>query len=77
MQMIARKYEEAGYEMPALVFWNINAAGNVPAKSNQKKVALVSGFSPAIVKTVLSADVEQFTPEGMMRKAVMIDRYDF
>ena len=77
MEMIARKYQEAGYEMPAIVFWNLRAADNVPAKSNQKKVALVSGFSPAIVKTVLSADIEQFTPEGMMMKTIMSERYNY
>jgi hypothetical protein len=36
----------------------------------------VSGFSPTIVKTVLSADLEQFTPEAIMMKAIMNPRYD-
>jgi len=37
----------------------------------------VSGFSPAIVKAVLSGNMENFTPEGIMLKAVMNDRYDY
>jgi hypothetical protein len=73
--MIKRKYEEAGYAMPAIVFWNLNAKDNVPVKHDKNGVALVSGFSPAIVKSVLSTDTEQFTPEGIMLKAVMVDRY--
>jgi hypothetical protein len=77
MEMIARKYEERGYRMPAIVFWNLNAAENSPAKKNQSRVALVSGFSPAIVKAVLTADVEQFTPEGIMNSTIMSDRYNF
>ena len=77
MQMIARKYEEAGYAMPAIVFWNLNARDNAPAKHNDKGVALVSGFSPAIVKSVLSADLSQFTPEGIMMKTIMSERYDY
>lgn len=77
MQMIARKYESHGYKMPAIVFWNLNAADNSPAKKNKTQVALVSGFSPAIVKTVLSADVEKFTPEGIMNAAIMVDRYNY
>jgi hypothetical protein len=48
----------------------------VPAKFNSDGVALISGFSPAIMKTVLSGDLEQFTPEAIMRKAVMIERYN-
>lgn len=75
MQMIRRKYEKAGYEMPQIVFWNLNAADNVPVKFDQKGVALVSGFSPSIMKSVLAADMEGFTPEGIMKKAVMSDRY--
>lgn len=77
IEMIQRKYKKAGYEMPLVVFWNINAYDNVPVKSNENGVALVSGFSPSIVKAVLSADMEQFTPEGIMMKTIMNSRYDF
>jgi hypothetical protein len=75
LQSIARQYNEAGYKVPQIVFWNINAHDNVPVKYDTKGVALVSGFSPAIVKSVLSADVEDFTPEAIMLKTVMQDRY--
>jgi hypothetical protein len=74
-QMIARKYEAAGYKVPAVVFWNLNAKDNVPVKHDKSGVALVSGFSPAIVKSVLSTDMDQFTPEGIMLRTVMVDRY--
>lgn len=75
MQMIKRKYENAGYKVPAIVFWNLNAKDNVPVKHDKSGVALVSGFSPAIVKSVLSSDMDQFTPEGIMLRTVMVDRY--
>jgi hypothetical protein len=75
LKMIKRKYEEAGYTAPAVVFWNLNAKDNVPVKHDKSGVALVSGFSPAIVKSVLSTDMDQFTPEGIMLKTVMVDRY--
>jgi hypothetical protein len=77
MQMIARKYADAGYTMPQIVFWNLNAADNVPVKFNKHGVALVSGFSPTIVKSVLAADLEEFTPEAIMRKTIMSERYDY
>lgn len=76
MQMIARKFEAAGYEMPKIVFWNLNAHDNVPVKYDTRGVALVSGFSPAIMKAVLSGDTDQFTPEAIMMKAIMLPRYD-
>ena len=75
MQMIARKYQQAGYQMPKVVFWNLNSYDNVPAKFNEQGVALISGFSPSIMKSVLSGDLEQFTPEAIMLKTVMNSRY--
>ena len=76
MKMIARKYEAAGYEIPKIVFWNLNAADNVPAKYDATGVALVSGFSPAIMAAVLGGDTEQFTPRAIMMKAIGVPRYD-
>ena len=76
MQMIARKFESAGYDLPKIVFWNLNAADNVPAKYDASGVALVSGFSPAIMAAVLGGDTEQFTPQAIMMKAVGVPRYD-
>lgn len=77
MQMIARKYEAAGYTIPQIVFWNLNAYDNAPVKYNEKGVALVSGFSPAIVKNVLAADLKDFTPESIMLKTIMVERYNY
>ena len=74
-QMIARKYEQAGYNMPKVVFWNLMARDNAPVKFDQKGVALVSGFSPAILKAILANDTEQFTPRGIMLKTIMQDKY--
>jgi hypothetical protein len=76
IKMIARKYEAAGYTLPKVVFWNLNAAyGNAPVKFDKSGTALVSGFSPAVVKPLLAGDLETFTPESVMLKTIMDDRY--
>jgi hypothetical protein len=76
IEMIERKYAEAGYELPKVVFWNLNAEyGNAPVKFDKSGTALVSGFSPAIVKPLLSGDLDGFTPESVMMKVIMDDRY--
>lgn len=75
VEMMRRKYEAAGYTMPLIVFWNLNHYGNVPAASNQEGIALISGFSPAIMQSVLGADFANCTPESIMRDTVMVDRY--
>jgi hypothetical protein len=76
MEMIARKYADAGYNLPKVVFWNLNASGNAPVKFDKSGTALVSGFSPAIAASVLGADPDAFSPEAIMLKAVMNSRYD-
>jgi hypothetical protein len=76
MQMMQRKYKNAGYEVPQVVFWNLRAGSNVPVSADASGVALVSGFSPSILKAVLAADMDDFTPRGIMLKALMVERYD-
>jgi len=58
---IRNEYEEHGYKLPRLVFWNLNSrTGTIPVKENKLGVALVSGFSPTITKMVLSNELDPF-----------------
>jgi hypothetical protein len=75
MEMIQRKYEAAGYTAPSVVFWNLNSSGNSPVKSDKSGAALVSGFSPSIMASLLGADPSEFTPEGVCLKTIMNYRY--
>ena len=75
MESIKRNFEAAGYTVPNVVFWNINASDNVPVKHNANGVALVSGFSPTIVRNVLQAN-DKFDPETIMMETIMNPRYD-
>jgi len=76
MQSIKRNFTDAGYTVPAVIFWNINSHDNAPVKFDQRGVALVSGFSPTIVKSVLAADLKTMTPEAIMMQTIMNPRYD-
>jgi len=74
-EVIRRMYEESGYELPNIVFWNLNAhGGNVPVKFDEDGTALVSGFSPSILKSLLSS--AEFTPEKIMQNTILDERYD-
>ena len=77
MEMIEHKYEQAGYKVPVIVFWNLNGSDNKPVSFDKKGVAMVSGFSPAIMKAVLAADFDDISPESIVRDAVGIPRYDY
>lgn len=76
MEMIKKEYADAGYATPQIVFWNLlGRSGNSPVTYNETGTALVSGFSPSIVKSVLGG--EEMTPISIMLKTIMIQRYDF
>lgn len=74
MDMIRDSYKLAGYEAPRIVFWNLSSNGHAPARFNEVDVALVSGFSPSILKAILTT--QNFDPINIMMQAVMIPRYD-
>ena len=75
-EMIKGMYEEAGYEMPGIVYWNIQSRqDNVPTRFDEMGTALVSGFSPSIMKSILSC--QDMTPYNMMMKTIGDARYDF
>lgn len=72
---ISRLYRTNGYELPQIVFWNVNGrAGNVPVKVNDDGVALISGASPSILKSVLA---NQINPISVMNSTIEVDRYSF
>ena len=76
LQSISRQYEEAGYKRPNIIFWNLVAKDNVPVRFDDNGTAFVSGYSPALMKTLLKGDLAQFTPLQIMLDSIMIDKYN-
>ena len=75
MDMIKEKYNNAGYKMPGIVFWNVDGRmGNVPVGAKDDNTALVSGFSPTILQSILSGDLE--SPLELMLKTLKNERYE-
>jgi len=70
---IARAYAEAGYDVPEIVYWNLTSRlETVTVEAERKGVALMSGFSPAMMKVSMGedADAEEETMDDDM---VMVD----
>ena len=74
LKMIKDKYVDAGYEVPNIIFWNLNSYDGVPASFDEDGTALISGFSPSILKSVLAG--ENITPVSIMMKTIGSSRYD-
>ena len=74
MQMIRRKYKQHGYTLPSIVYWNIQSRNkNFPVRFDEKGTALISGLSPAIMKSVLVGNID--SPEHIMNITIDSDRY--
>lgn len=75
-ELAKRLFAQAGYELPKLIYWNLNARGdNTPVEFDQKGVALVSGFSPSLMQSILSA--KQVSPVDVMNETLQKPRYDY
>jgi hypothetical protein len=71
--VIKKKYEQSGYVMPQLVFWNVDSRNNnVPVRENENGVLLVSGSSPIVFSTVM----EKCTPIDYMKKVLSSKHYE-
>ena len=71
MEGIARKWRNAGYNMPHLIFWNVDARqNNIPMLGNGP-ISYVSGFSPSIFETIMTGK----TGYDLMMEKLNSERY--
>jgi len=63
------EYEKAGYKLPKIVFWNLDTHFGTSAECSDDSVAMVSGYSPSIMKAILNA--EDFNPMSVMLEALI------
>lgn len=74
LDAIREQYRRAGYPLPRLVFWNVaGRIQDVPARAVDDNIALVSGFSPSILKAVMEA--KDLSPLGVLRSTLDAPRY--
>lgn len=73
-QLIKRKFTEAGYPMPGMVFWNLRGNLAKPVTKNDTNVALVSGYSGQMLKSFLENG--ELTNPFQVMLTILGDRYD-
>ncbi|KAF8835685.1 hypothetical protein BDN67DRAFT_998607 [Paxillus ammoniavirescens] len=86
-------YWEAGYDVPEIVYWNLSQESiTAPATGEREGVALLSGYSPSLLKVFMDVEEEEedfevlhnpgekvkqkFTPEENMRKVLVRRSYN-
>ena len=72
--LIKRRYSDAGYALPKLIFWNVNSrTKTIPLIENELGVALVSGFSQNVLKMVMTNNLN---PYDILIETITSPRYD-
>ncbi|CEP12093.1 hypothetical protein [Parasitella parasitica] len=79
-EFIKKQYQDAGYKVPELVWWNLCNSNvyqsskemTVPITKSDTGVSLLSGFSAAMIKAFLDGDVD----EDLEDQATNSDQYD-
>ena len=73
-EYIKKKFNEKGYKLPRLVFWNVNSwQQQVPVKENERGVVLVSGCTPKIFEMVMDGET---SPYKFMLDTINTERYE-
>lgn len=71
MEGVARKWAAAGYKMPHLIYWNVDARqNNIPMIGNGP-ISYVSGFSPSIFQSIITGK----TGYELMMETLNKERY--
>lgn len=73
-QLINQKYASASISMPTIVFWRVNTIlTQQPVTKDECGTILINGYSPSILKHILSMDLsslEDITPMNMFLNTV-------
>lgn len=73
-QNAKRMFEQAGYQLPNIVFWNVCSRNEQqPVTKNEQGVALVSGASPRIFQMVINGETD---PYEFMKSVILTERYE-
>ena len=73
-ETVKKMYEDAGYTMPNIVFWNVNGSGIYHSRYDVKGVQMYSGQAAGTFKNVI--DAIGYNAEEAMLKALNSPRYE-
>jgi hypothetical protein len=57
--------------MPTILFWRVNvSSGTSPVFRDDKNAIIINGYSPSILKYILSGEMKDYTPEKAMKEII-------
>ncbi|MBQ8814590.1 MAG: DUF2828 family protein [Lachnospiraceae bacterium] len=74
-ESIEKRYEQTGYKLPRLIFWNVcGRTDTIPKVDNEQGICLLSGFSQNAMK--IAADREKKDPYDSLIRVLDGPRYE-
>lgn len=77
--VVKAAFEEHGYSLPKIVFWNLQSDGDdsMPVTHTEDGTALVSGFSGQLLKLFMAgaSELDKFNPFAVMKEAISAECY--
>ena len=77
--LVKTKYENKGYQLPTIVFWNLRQTDGFPSTTKEKNVIMVSGYNSVLLNEFSEKGIEAFsniTPFKMVKNILDNPRYD-
>lgn len=69
-------FEDAGYKLPEIVFWNVESRNRQqPVSRNEQGVYLVSGCTPRLFEMIADGGISESSPYEFMLEVLNGDRY--
>lgn len=75
IKLMRKKFEDAGYTVPTVVFWNMSSEyKNTPLKGFEHGI-LMSGYSQNLWDTLVSQELENYSPINYVKSVLSNERY--
>ncbi len=66
-EYMKEQFKALNIDIPTVVFWRVNvSSGSQPVTKDEKGAVLINGYSPTVVKSILSGDIANYTPYSAM-----------
>lgn len=74
--LVEKKFRDNGYNIPKIVYWNVNSGyKNIPVSSTKNGTLLISGFSTKILESILRG--KMINSVEMVNSVIMNPRYNW
>ncbi len=77
--LVKTKYNNKGYQLPTIVFWNLRQTSGFPSTTTENNVIMVSGYNSVLLNAFSEKGVDAFkdiTPFKMVKDILDNPRYD-